>query len=139
MNRSASRGAFLLEALVALLVLSLGLLGVLGLLAEAMRASGSAQWRSEGFDAAAAALARISTDDPAGVAARYDPSVDGPGYRQLLVQAMRLPGVSADVNAPIVSIVDGAESRHVRVIVRWQLPGESVSHNASVSGALPHR
>jgi type IV pilus assembly protein PilV len=139
MKRSASRGAFLLEALVALIVLSLGLLGVLGLLAGAMRASGSAQWRSEGFDVAAAALARISTDDPAGVAARYDPSVDGPGYRQLLVQAMRLPGVSPDVNAPIVSIVDGAESRHIRVIVRWQLPGEGTSHKASVSGALPHR
>jgi type IV pilus assembly protein PilV len=139
MNRSASRGAFLLEALVALIVLSLGLLGVLGLLAGAMRASGSAQWRSEGFDIAAAALAVISADDPAGLAARYDAAVDGPGYRQLLVQAMRLPGVSPDVNAPIVSIVDSAESRRIRVIVRWQLPGEAAGHRASVSGALPHR
>lgn len=139
MKRSASRGAFLLEALVSLIVLSLGLLGVLGLLAGAMHASGSAQWRSEGFDVAAAALSRIFTDDPAGLAARYDASVDGPGYRELLVQAMRLPGVSPDVNAPIVSIVDSAENRRIRVIVHWQLPGEATSHNASVSAVLPHR
>jgi type IV pilus assembly protein PilV len=139
MNLSASRGAFLLEALVALIVLSLGLLGLLGLLAGAMRASGGAQWRSEGFAVAAAAFARISTEDPAALAARYDPSADGPGYRQLLVQAMRLPGVSRDVNTPGVSIDDAAESRHIRVTVRWQLPGESGTHHASVSGALPHR
>ena len=139
MNRAASRGAFLLEALVALIVLSLGLLGVLGLLAGAVRISANAQWRSEGFDVAAAALARMTTDDPAGLAARYDALADGPGYRQLLVQAMRLPGVSPDVNAPRVSIVDSAESRHIRVIVQWQLPGEAASHKASLSGALPHR
>jgi type IV pilus assembly protein PilV len=139
MKRSASRGAFLLEALVSLIVLSLGLLGVLGLLAGAMHASGSAQWRSEGFDVAAAALSRILTDEPAGLTARYDASVDGPGYRELLVQAMRLPGVSSDVNAPIVSIVDSAENRRIRVIVHWQLPGEATSHNASVSAVLPHR
>jgi type IV pilus assembly protein PilV len=139
MSRFASRGAFLLEALVAMLVLSLGLLGVLGLLAAAMRASASAQWRSEGFDVAAAALARISTDDAATLAARYDASLDGQGYRQLLAQAMRLPGVAADVNAPSVSIVDSAESRHVRVTVHWQSPGETARHQASVSGALPHR
>ena len=134
MKRSASRGAFLLEALVSLIVLSLGLLGVLSLLAGAMHASGSAR-----FDVAAAALSRIFTDDPAGLAARYDASVDGPGYRELLVQAMRLPGVSSDVNAPIVSIVDSAENRRIRVIVHWQLPGEATSHNASVSAVLPHR
>jgi len=139
MSRSASGGAFLLEALVALIVLSLGLLGVLGLVAGAMRASGNAQWRSEGFDIAAAALARIATDDPSALAARYDAATGGPGYRQLLTQAMRLPGVSPDVNAPVVSIVDNAESRHIRVIVRWQLPGDAAVHQASAGGALPHR
>lgn len=132
------RGAFLLEALVAIVVFSLGMLGLLGLLVDAQRTSGSAQWRAEGFDIASAALARMWTEDPATLAARYDPAVDGVGYRQLLSDAMRLPGVSASVNAPSVTIDDVAEGRRIRISVHWQLHDEGVVHDASVVGVLPH-
>ncbi|HEX6796006.1 MAG TPA: hypothetical protein VF304_19375 [Casimicrobiaceae bacterium] len=131
-------GAYLLEALIALVVFSLGMLGLLGLLAGALHASGGARWRSEGFDIAAATLARIATEDPASLVARYDPAADGAGYRALLAQALRLPGVSAGANAPSVSVDDATESRRIRVTVHWQLPGEAVTHEASISAALPH-
>lgn len=129
---------YLLEALVALIVFSVGMLGLLGLLASAIRSSGSAKWRSEGFDIAAATLARIATEDPAFVVDRYDANAGGPGYRALLAQAMQLPGVSALTNPPSVTVDDASESRRIRVTVRWQLPGESAAHKASISAALPH-
>jgi len=132
----ALRGMYLLEALVALVVLSLGMLGLLGLLAGALRASGAVTWRGEGFGIAADALARITTEAPAGVAARYD-SAGGDGYRALLAQAARLPGVSSDANAPDVSVDDSGESRRVHVVMRWQPPGER-AHTASIHVALPH-
>lgn len=137
-GRHRLRGAYLLEALIALVVFSLGMLGLLGLLAGALHASGGARWRSEGFDIAAATLARIVTEDPASLVARYDAAADGAGYRALLAQAIQLPGVSADVNAPSVSVDDATGSRRIRVTVHWQLPGESVTHEASISAALPH-
>jgi type IV pilus assembly protein PilV len=136
-HRCTSRGNYLLEALVALTVFSIGMLGLLGLLAGALRASGGATWRSEGFDIAADALAGIAMEDPASVPDRYDAEADGAGYRALLSQAMRLPGVSGDANAPNVTVDDTAESRRVRVVVRWQSPGEPV-HQASIRATLPH-
>lgn len=138
-HRRALQGAYLLEALIALVVFSLGMLGLLGLLAGALHASGGARWRSEGFDIAAATLARIATEDPGSLAARYDAAADGAGYRALLAQAIQLPGVSADLNAPTVSVDDATESRRIRVTVHWQLPGEATAHEASISAALPHR
>ena len=133
----APRGMYLLEALVALVVLSLGLFGLLGLLAGAVRGSAGATWRGDGFDIAADVLARISAEAPATIVDRYDASADGAGYRALLAQAMRLPGVSSDANTPAVSIDDAGENRRVRVVVRWQPPGERL-HQASIHVALPH-
>lgn len=134
----AARGFYLLEALVALIVFAIGMLGLLSLLAGALRASAGATWRSEGFDIAANALARIATEDAAAVSGLYDASANGSGYRALLAQAMGLPGVSADANAPEVTFEDATESRRVDVVVHWQAPGEAV-HRASVRATLPHR
>lgn len=137
MIKKHSGGAFLLEALVALVVFSLGMLGVLGIVAEALRRDGSAQWRSEATDLAATALSRMWAEDSAALASRYDPVAPGPGYRAVLAQATRLPGVSALVNAPRITIDDGADCRRVSVIVYWQAPTERYAHQASMSGTLP--
>lgn len=133
----ALHGTYLLEALIALVVLSIGMFGLLGLLTGALRATGAVAWRGEGLGLAADTLARIATEAPAGVAARYDALAGGVGYRALLARAVRLPGVSSDVNAPEVSVDDTGESRRVRVVMRWQPTGERV-HSASIRVALPH-
>jgi type IV pilus assembly protein PilV len=138
MTAPRSRGMFLLEALLALVVFSLSMLGLLGLLAHALRESGSAHWRGEAFDVASAALSRMWAEDPAALAARYDSASDGPGYRALLAAAVRLPGVSAASNAPLVTIDEAASAtRRVSVTVYWQLPAERNAHHAAVAGVLP--
>lgn len=131
-------GAFLLEALVALVVFSIGTVGLLGVIAGAVRDSGNARWRGEAFDIAASALARMWTEDPAALASRYDGASNGPGYRALAAAAARLPGVSADVNSPVVAIDDaGAGRRRIAVTVYWQLPGDPHPHRSFVTGVLP--
>lgn len=128
---------YLLEALVALTVFSIGMLGLLGLVASALRASGGATWRSEGFAIAADALALIAMENPASVPDRYDAAGDGAGYRALRSRTLRLPGTSGEANAPGVTIDDTGERRRVRVVVHWQAPGEPV-HQASIHATLPH-
>jgi type IV pilus assembly protein PilV len=138
--RRRACGAFLVEALVALVVLSLGMLGLAVVITEALRESGNAQWRAEAFDVASATLARISAEDPGTLAARYDASASGPGYAELLAAAMRLPGVDAASNAPSVAFDDVAPAnRRVAVIVRWQPPAERAAHRVSVATVLPNR
>jgi type IV pilus assembly protein PilV len=137
MRPSKIRGTFLLEALVALVVFSLGMLGLSGIVAHALQQSGSAQWRSEASDVAAGVLSQIWTEDAAALASRYDAVAPGPGYRALLAQATHLPGVSALANAPQVTVDDTAETRRVSVTVHWQLPAERIAHRASIAGVLP--
>jgi type IV pilus assembly protein PilV len=131
------RGTFLLEALVALVVLSLASAGLLGIVAHALRESGNARWRTEAFDLAASTFARMATEDAAQLDARYA-STAGAGYRALLAAATRLPGVSADANAPEVAVdATASGGRRVAIGVRWQLPAEGVVHRASISGVVP--
>jgi type IV pilus assembly protein PilV len=133
-----ARGVFLLEALVALVVFTLGAIALLGVIADALRATGTARWRGEAFDIASSTLSRMWAEDPAALAARYDAAASGPGYQALLAAAMRLPGVNALANAPVVTIDDGAsDGRRVSVTVFWQLPVERSPHRASVTGVLP--
>jgi type IV pilus assembly protein PilV len=135
---TTSRGMFLLEALLALIVFAFGMLGLLALLVNALRESGSAHWRSEAFDVASATLSGMWAQDPASLALRYDAAADGPGYRALLAAAMRLPGVTARINAPRVTIDDSESAgKRISVTVYWQTPAERIAHQASVAGTLP--
>jgi type IV pilus assembly protein PilV len=137
-TQSAQRGMFLLEALVALVVFSLAMLGLAGVLGHALRESGSARWRGEAFELASSTLGRMWVEDAATLASRYDARADGAAYRALLAAALRLPGVTSDQNAPVVTITDEALGRRrVRVTVYWQLPGDSRVHEASAGALLP--
>jgi type IV pilus assembly protein PilV len=131
------RGSFLVEALVAVVVFSLALLGLASAIAGALRQTAGAQWRSEAFDIGSSTLARMSLEDAATLAVRYDAATDGDGYRALLARAMRLPGVSASANRPDVAIVDEADRRRVFVTLFWQLPGDGRVHRAQASAVLP--
>jgi type IV pilus assembly protein PilV len=133
----ACRGSFLVEALVAVVVLSIALLGLASSIAAAVREGGAAQWRGEALDVAAATLAEMAVEAPAGIVARYAPPGDGDGYQRLLARAARLPGVDADTNAPEVAIVDAASRRSVAVAIHWQLPGDARVHVATLATALP--
>ena len=136
-RRRRASGAFLLEALVAIIVFAVGTLGLLELIAGAARESGNARWRDEASTLAASTLSRMWTDDPATLDAHYD-ATNGAGYRALRAAAERLPGVGSGVNAPLVAVDTSIPGRwRVAITVFWQQPGERRADRALAAGMLP--
>jgi hypothetical protein len=137
-RRTTSRGAFLVEALVAVIVFSTAAAGVFALLADAVRASGNARSRAAATDLAAATLARMSAEDPLTLRDRYDGAASGPGFRSLAASAQQLPGVTEAVNLPVVSFTPGpsANSLQVSLTVYWQLPSDAVLHRAVMTSVV---
>ncbi len=131
-------GAFLLEALVGMLVFAIAAAAVIAFVASAVRAGTNADLRSVATGLAATTLARMATDDFATLADRYDASHGGTGYRALVTRARQLPGVTATRNLPELSITDGpsAASRRVDVVVSWQPPGASRPHRSLLTTVI---
>lgn len=133
-----ARGAFLLEALVATLVLALATLGFVGLTTLAIGGVAHARWRAEAAALASSAIARMSVSAPATLAAEYASERNGAGYRALARSAARLPGVTAGVNAPVIAIAQrpggGAVTASVRIA--WQEPGSAAPHRYAIEDAL---
>jgi type IV pilus assembly protein PilV len=141
MNRSLAhrrasrgqRGAFLLEALVAILIFAFGILGIVGLQAQAIRNTNDLQFRSEAIHIANAAVGRMWTMNRTQIKASFegDKGTGGDAYYTLCSDAKRLPGTEDDNNTPTVTVEDGPTSfsQRVTIVVRWQLPGEATPHN----------
>jgi len=130
----AIRGAFLIEALVAILVVSIAITGLFALMANLIRASGDALLRAEAAEIAAAAVARIAAENPASLTDRYA-TPESAGFAVLASAAQRLPGVTRTANLPTVSVTDGPSlgTRRVVVGVQWQAPTAPTPHRASMT------
>ena len=131
--KGAQSGAFLLEALIGILIFAFGILGLVGLQATAIRNTNDLQYRGEAIQIANAAMGRMWTMDRTKLKDFYagDDGSGGDGYMALVEAAERLPGVKGnDALAPTVVVADGPSttSQLVTVTVRWQLPGESTPH-----------
>ena len=133
-----ARGAFLLEALVATLVLALATLGFFGLTALATGVTAQARWRAEAAALAASTVARMSVADPATLVADYDSAQAGAAFRAFAAFAQRLPGVTASVNAPVIAVTPRPGSSVVTASVRvaWQEPGATTPHRYAIEDAL---
>src|ERR1700731_5198463 len=73
-------GAFLLEALIGILIFSLGVLGIVGLQARAIRFTNDAEFRAEAMYLANSLISQMWTDDRASLKPKYDSTVGGLGY-----------------------------------------------------------
>ena len=137
----AAHGAFLVEALVSIVLVSIAAAGLFILIATAIRASGDAIARAEAADLAASTLGRMASENPLQLADRYAPLQDAPGFAALAAAARRLPGVSASANLPVVSIAPGpsANSRRVSVTVLWQSPRSPSPHRMTMTSVVAPR
>lgn len=132
-SRGGQSGAFLLEALVGVMIFAFGILGLVGLQAQAIRNTNDLQYRGEAIQIANAAIGRMWTMDRTKLEAFYegDAGTGGDGYVALVEAAERLPGVKdVDALAPTVVVEAGPSttSNLVTVTIRWQLPGEATPH-----------
>jgi len=132
------RGSFLLEALVAILIVAFGILGLLGLESRALQNVDDAQYRSEAVALANSYIGQMWIADQKTLAANFDSTAAaGTPYDEFkkVVQA-RLPGASG--KAPDVTVTAAAppaQGTQVTVTVYWMPPGETTLVNNNLNAA----
>jgi type IV pilus assembly protein PilV len=143
------RGAYLLEALIGILIFSLGILGIVGLQAQAMRFTNDSEYRAEAVYLANGLISQMWTDDRAQLKTKYDSTVGGAEYgifKAKVVAALggaTVPDPDVFVDSPVG--VDGVTamppapsntSSVVQVRIQWQLPGDTTLHNYTTTGVI---
>lgn len=114
-------GVMLLEALIAILIFSIGILSVVGMQASAVKASSDAKFRSDASLLGNELIGQMWVSDPTTLQANFsDPS--GTKYTAWLanVQAA-LPGVTGSANLPTVNV---AANGMVTLSIFWKLPSD---------------
>lgn len=139
-----TEGFVLLEALVALLIFSIGVLGLIGLQATSIKQAAAAEYRSIATLQANDLISRMWVSDKttASLTTLFASSTAGTGYTNWKNEwADALPG--AKDNQPTVSVTSvsggGAtpvSSSQVTVIVYWQAPSDTTTHNYTVVAQL---
>ena len=136
---SRQRGVFLLEALVAVLIIAFGILGSVGLLARSVQNVDDAKYRGEAAYLANSLIGLMWVDDraPAALIANYSTGAAGPGYVEFAaVVAQRLPNTAATPPDVIVAAGPTATSSIVTITIQWQPPGDSAPHTHMASATI---
>lgn len=146
--RQTQTGAYLLEALVGILIFSFGILGIVGLQAQAIRFTNDSEYRAEAVYLANALISQMWTENRATLQANYS-SPSGPLYtvfrdkvrNQFAGAAVTDPVVSVDNVPPLIPPPPSAPSKTssvVQVQIFWRLPGDpaALEHNYTTTGVI---
>jgi type IV pilus assembly protein PilV len=141
--RRSQQGAFLLEALIGILIFSLGVLGIVGLQAQAIRFTNDSEYRAEAVYLANSLISQMWADKRANLKINYDSVVGGPKYTTFKADVHQRMLGALFPTEPIVK-VDTADlppavtntSSVVQVQIFWQLPGEPSPHNYVTTGVI---
>lgn len=159
-NRTGQQGGFLLEALIGILIFSLGVLGLVALQSRAIAYSSDAQYRGEAAYLANAYVSRMWADSRVNIPLRYL-APGQPEYDIFKAAVDTLPGAAAIANNPQVTIVqppanlptadargDGGgialtgQGTLVTIVIQWQPPvsGDAAptTHNFTMSAIVAH-
>jgi type IV pilus assembly protein PilV len=142
--RRTQEGAFLLEALIGILIFSLGILGIVGLQAQAIRFTNDSEYRAEAVYLANSLISQMWADKRANLKVNYDSTVGGPQYTAFATN-VQLQMKGANPLPPIVKVdpTDGSlplavtnTSSVVQVSIVWQMPGDTTQHNYTTTGVI---
>ncbi|MEO8104022.1 MAG: hypothetical protein ABI790_15980, partial [Betaproteobacteria bacterium] len=133
-------GVMLLEALVGLLIFSIGILGLVGMQAVATKNVANAQFRSEAGFLASEILSSISIDQK-NAASYNSTSIICPGSPSTELQhwacrVARLPGATGYPPAIAIVPVAGTTAMTVSIVVRWKLPDATAPSNFTLNASL---
>lgn len=113
-RKSAQQGVVLVEAMVAILIFSIGVLGIVGMQANMIKNTADSKFRMDASNIAQQRIGQIWADP--------DPS--RPGYTSFV-----------ESGTPITSVLPGGTRTTTQsgvaftVTVTWQQPGEPTPHN----------
>ena len=133
--RAAQRGSFLLEALIAILIIALAVLGLVGLLARSMQNVDDAKFRGEAAYLANSYIGQMWVDNKAALATNFDDSSGGANYAAFsALVAQRLP----NTDPPVVTVAAGptAQSSIIEITLTWQPPGDKEKHSHFASATI---
>ncbi len=130
-SRGAQKGAFLLEALISILVISFGILGIVGLQARSLKAVGDAQYRGEAAFYAATLAGRMWEHDPTDVETYF--GTTGAGFtnwsNEITAAGTGLPGAAANPPTIVFTDLNSGHGIMAEITIQWQAPGESTPHS----------
>ena len=128
-RQPSQQGSILLEALISILIFSMGILAIVGLQGAAIKTVSDSQYRLEASFLANRVVSEMWTN----VVNINDYALPGGGATGLDVWLAevqsRLPGSTA-ANAPTIIIAANPLGGFTATVaIRWQVPGESTPHN----------
>jgi type IV pilus assembly protein PilV len=126
--RHRQSGAYLLEALVGILIFSLGILGIVGLQAAALRSTSDDAIRAEMVLLANQLLGQMWADDPAALKVNYDSNLGtGVPWQNFATQVQNTLGGAWDSANPAnininVNVLPGPSinSSRVDIVIHWK-------------------
>jgi type IV pilus assembly protein PilV len=140
--RQHQQGAYLLEALIGILIFSFGILGIVGLQAQAIRFTNDSEYRAEAVYLANSLISQMWTEDQTQLQTKYR-SPGGAEYLLFKTNKVaaalggvmsRDPEVYVD-NGPVPA-APSKTSSVVQVVIYWQAPGDPVEHNYTTTGVI---
>lgn len=124
---SKQQGVMLLEALIAIVIFSLGVLALVGLQAATISFSTDARSRAEASFLANELIGQIWVDRTNKINYNYPGGSAAPLATWVTKVQGALPGSVA--NPPTVSVVVAGGVAAVTVTLRWQVPNSTTVHN----------
>ena len=118
---ATQKGVILLEALIAILIFSMGILAVVGLQAAMVRNTADAQYRAEASYIAQQSLG-VMWANPSNISS----------YNGVTDISARLPNGTLTVISTSPPLAAG----QAQVIVNWQLPGDPQVHNVTADARI---
>ena len=139
-TRRGQEGAFLLEALIGILIISFGILGIVALQAQSLRVTNDSQYRAEAAFLANQLLAQMWADQYQVLKSKYDSTIGtGAGYTQFKADVQNRLG-GAWVADPTVVFFDAKapslQSSYVEITVQFKMPGDPTTHQYFTAGVV---
>jgi type IV pilus assembly protein PilV len=130
MRRAKSQaGVMLIEALIGILIFSIGILALIGMQGAAIKNTTDARYRSEAAFLASQVIGQMWVDR--GNMALYTASGYGPRDSWVNNVAATLPGIDVPGNLRVPTIAIGA-GNEVTVTIQWLQPGETQVRNLQI-------
>ncbi len=131
------QGSVILEALIAILIFSIGILAIIGLQAASVSNSAAARYRTEASLLANQVIGQMWVGDNANLATNFA-SPGGANYLAWASSvAQTMPGVAlSPLYRPTVTFAGGGTGNTVTVTVFWRQAGESAAHQYAATAVI---